>query len=96
SAGEAARARARARSPRAVQRRLWVRDKKGLFRTRGRNSVATVRGTKWLTVDRCDGTLTYVKEGSVVVRDLRRKRNKLVKAGRRHFVPKKAPKRPRR
>jgi hypothetical protein len=28
-------------------RRLWAEDKGGRFRTHGRNSVATVRGTRW-------------------------------------------------
>ena len=36
---------------------------KGRFRTRGRNSSATVRGTTWTTADRCDGTLTRVVRG---------------------------------
>ena len=49
-------------------RRLWG-DGKGRFRTRGRHAAATVRGTKWLTEDRCNGTLFRVKRGSVTVRD---------------------------
>ena len=52
-------------------RRLWGRDSGGRFRSHGRHSHATVRGTRWLTVDRCDGTLTRVTDGSVVVRDFR-------------------------
>jgi ferric-dicitrate binding protein FerR (iron transport regulator) len=56
-------------------------DAKGLYRTRGRHSAATVRGTKWLTADRCDGTLTKVKRGKVVVRDFRRKKSVALKAG---------------
>jgi hypothetical protein len=63
------------------KRSLWGRDNKGRFRTHGSDSVATVRGTRWLTEDRCDGTLTRVTEGSVVVKDLRRKRTKVVRAG---------------
>ena len=39
-------------------RSLWGSDNGGRFRTRGRDSVATVRGTYWRTTDRCDGTLT--------------------------------------
>jgi hypothetical protein len=62
-------------------RRLWGRDNNGRFRTRGGNSVATVRGTSWFTEDRCDGTLTRVSSGSVSVRDLRRHRTVLVRAG---------------
>jgi hypothetical protein len=62
-------------------RRLWGRDSGGRFRSHGRHSHATVRGTRWLTVDRCDGTLTRVTDGSVVVRDFRRHRNVVVRAG---------------
>jgi len=57
-------ARAAARS----KRRLWG-DGAGRFRTRGRYSSGAVRGTKWLVEDRCDGTLTLVRRGRVVVRD---------------------------
>ena len=59
---------------------------RGRFRTRGRNSSATVRGTKWDVVDRCDGTLTKVSRGRVVVRDFRRKRNVLVRAGKSYLA----------
>lgn len=50
------------------KRRLWG-DGKGRFRTRGRYSAATVRGTKWLVEDRCDGTVTKVARGEVEVVD---------------------------
>jgi hypothetical protein len=53
---------------RRKRRRLWG-DGKGRFRTRGRYSAATVRGTKWLVEDRCDGTLTKVARGEVEVVD---------------------------
>lgn len=62
-------------------RRLWGRDRNGRFRTHGNDSVASVRGTHWLTEDTCAGTRTRVKEGSVAVRDLHRKRTVLVRAG---------------
>jgi hypothetical protein len=55
----------------------------GRFRTRGRHSAATVRGTVWETIDRCDGTLTDVTRGRVVVRDFRRRKNVTVRAGKR-------------
>ena len=45
-------------------RRLWASDDNGRFRTHGRDSVATTRGTLWLTRDGCKGTLTRVKEGA--------------------------------
>jgi hypothetical protein len=61
-------------------RRLWG-DAKGRFRTRGRYGAATVRGTVWLTKDRCDGTLTRVVEGKVAVEDFGRDRTVIVRAG---------------
>jgi hypothetical protein len=62
-------------------RRLWSRDKGGRFRTHGRNSVATVRGTSWATTDTCAGTRTTVKSGSVAVRDRRRGKTIIVRHG---------------
>jgi hypothetical protein len=62
-------------------RRLWGRDRGGRFRTQGRQSQATVRGTRWLTEDRCDGTLTRVTSGSVAVRDRIRQKTVIVRAG---------------
>ena len=67
-------------------RRLWGRDRGGRYRTYGRHSHATVRGTRWLTEDRCRGTFTRVTEGSVVVRDTARRRNVLVRAGHSYFA----------
>jgi hypothetical protein len=49
-------------------RRLWG-DGHGSFRTAGHYSAATVRGTRWLTEDRCDGTVTRVVRGTVAVED---------------------------
>jgi streptogramin lyase len=67
-------------------RRLWGRDRGGRFRTFGRHSQATVRGTKWLTKDTCAGTLTVVRHGAVMVRDFARGRNILVRAGHRYLA----------
>ena len=61
-------------------RSLWG-DGKGSFQTRGQGAAATVRGTRWLTQDRCDGTLVRVRRGRVDVRDLFRKRTVRVNAG---------------
>jgi hypothetical protein len=74
-------ARAAGATKKVPPRVLWGRDDHGRFRTRGSNSVATVRGTAWFTADRCDGTLTRVTRGSVSVRDLRRQRTVVVGAG---------------
>jgi hypothetical protein len=73
---------ARRKSRRSTIRRLWAKDKGGKFRTHGSNSVATVRGTSWLTADRCDGTYTKVTEGVVDVRDKRTGRTRRLRKGR--------------
>jgi hypothetical protein len=65
----------------AKRRRTLFSNVKGRFRTRGRSSSATVRGTVWRMTDTCQGTLTAVKRGSVVVRDFRLRKNKVVRAG---------------
>ncbi|RKQ88067.1 VCBS repeat protein [Solirubrobacter pauli] len=61
-------------------RKLWG-DGKGSFRTAGKYSAATVRGTKWLVTDYCDRTVTKVTQGSVRVRDNVKKINKVVRKG---------------
>lgn len=71
---------------RKKRRRVWGSDGGGLFETLGRNSITTVRGTRWLTEDRCNGTLTRVAEGSVVVRDRGTGKRIVVKAGQRYFA----------
>ena len=80
----------RGRSASAALSRRTVRRLRstatGRFRTSGRNSTATVRGTVWTTTDRCDGTLTQVRRGRVVVRDLRRRRNVVVRAGKSYLA----------
>jgi hypothetical protein len=68
------------RGAKSVLGSLWGNGK-GKFRTTGKYSSATVRGTIWLTQDRCDGTLTTVKRGVVSVRDFKRKKTVSVKAG---------------
>jgi hypothetical protein len=65
----------------AIIRRLWGRDHRGRFRSRGRNGSATVRGTLWLTEDRCDGTRFSVKQGAIDVRDDGAHRTVRVKRG---------------
>ena len=76
---------ARAALSRRRIRRLRA-NAQGRFRTSGRHSSATVRGTIWTQEDRCDGTLTVVRRGRVVVRDFRRKRNIVVRAGKRYLA----------
>jgi hypothetical protein len=59
-------------------RRLWG-DGRGRFRTRGNWGAATVRGTKWLTQDRCDGTRVKVERGKVDVQDLVRPKRRPIR-----------------
>jgi hypothetical protein len=62
------------------KRHLWG-DGKGAFRTSGKYSSATVRGTKWLVQDSCAGTLTRVVRGNVQVRDNVKHKTVTVHAG---------------
>ena len=54
---------------------------KGKFSTSGKYSAATVRGTKWTIVDRCDGTLTQDIFHSVAVTDFVRHKTIILHAG---------------
>ena len=72
-------------------RRLKVRAR-GRIRTRGTYGAATVRGTRWTTVDRCPshprpGTLVVVSKGLVAVRSFVLRRTFLVPAGERVLAP---------
>jgi hypothetical protein len=69
-------------------RKLWG-DGSGQFRTRGQFSSATVRGTKWVVIDRCDGTLTRVVRGVVAVRDNVRHKTIILRAGKQYLARKK-------
>ncbi len=63
-------------------RRLWGSGK-GRFRTRGKRSAATVRGTIWRVDDRCnDTTWTVVRKGVVSVRDFGLRRSITLRPGR--------------
>jgi hypothetical protein len=84
-AGDGASARSAAASPKVLQT-LRARDRHGRFRTRGRFSAATVRGTAWTTTDRCDGTLTTVQSGTVSVRDTRTGATTILHAGQSHLA----------
>jgi hypothetical protein len=91
--GESCR-RARAKASRTVasaagnkpSRRLWGRDHGGRYRTHGKNSHATVRGTRWSVIDTCAGTLTRVSRGSVVVTDEVRHKRIVLDAGERYLA----------
>ncbi len=73
-------ARRRPRRHRVV-RQLWGSDSGGSFVTIGNTASAAVRGTVWLTQDRCDGTLVRVLRGAVLVHDDVHGNNVLVHRG---------------
>jgi hypothetical protein len=70
---------------RAPRRRLWS-DGTGRFRATGRYGSATVRGTKWLIEERCEGTLIRVRRGRVYVDDRVRDRTVVVRAPRSYLI----------
>jgi Ca2+-binding RTX toxin-like protein len=80
SSRSSGRSAAQAAASKHTVRRLFGKGK-GRFRTRGRYSAATVRGTTWTVRDRCDGTLTSVKKGRVSVFDFGRKKTIFVRSG---------------
>jgi hypothetical protein len=57
-----------ARASKRSGRKLWGSGS-GRFRTQGNFGSASVRGTIWLTVDQCKGTLFKVRRGVVTVSD---------------------------
>jgi hypothetical protein len=79
------------KAPRALSRRVLqaLRARaSGRFRTRGRYAAGTVRGTRWTTVDRCDGTLIKVQQHSVLVSDFVRHISLVVRAGHQYLAHK--------
>ena len=48
-----------------------------------------MRGTKWLIEDSCTTTLTRVARGTVTVRDFAKKKNIIVKAGKKYVAKRK-------
>jgi len=65
--------------------RLWGSGS-GRAKTKGRGGAGTVRGTIWLTEERCDGTLFKVEEGVLAVRDYDRKETVVLKAGEKYLA----------
>jgi hypothetical protein len=62
------------------KRKLFVHTNGGRIRTRGNWASGTASGTAWRTIDTCTATTIQVTEGTVVVRDIPRKRNQRVTA----------------
>ena len=73
------------RATATIVRQVWG-DGKGRFRTKGRYASATVRGTRWLTADRCDGTFVRVQRGVIAVNDVPNRRQVTLRAGRSYLA----------
>jgi hypothetical protein len=58
----------------------------GSFQTRGRYSTGIGNTAEWDTIDRCDGTLTVVYRGNVLVTDSTTGKTILVHTGRRYLA----------
>jgi Ca2+-binding RTX toxin-like protein len=56
-------------------------NKPGNYRIKGKHSTAAPKGTSWVTEERCNGTFTRVRSGTVNVRDLERDRTVTLRAG---------------
>jgi hypothetical protein len=76
---------AQRKNQRRVVRQLFGSGR-GRFRTRGRHSTATIRGTSWLVKETCAGTLTVSQKGTVVVRDLVKHRTVTLHTGERYLA----------
>src|SRR5436190_626500 len=78
------------RSDAGAARRRVVRFLKakaaGRFRVVGKSSSGIERGTSWTTSDGCDGTLTTVTQGTVLVTDFAKRKTVAVKAGRSYLA----------
>jgi hypothetical protein len=69
---------------RAARRRVirYLKAKaSGRFRVIGKNSSGVERGTAWTTSDACDGTITKVTKGAVIVTDFVLKQDFTITAG---------------
>jgi hypothetical protein len=75
-----------ARKRKSKTRHLWG-DSHGNFRTVGRSSSASTRGTKYLVTDTCAGTTTKVVRGKVLVRSFKDNTKHFVTAGHSFFAP---------
>ncbi len=68
-----------------VVRKLWASGH-GKYSTKGNYATGAVLGTRWLTVDRCDGTLIYVATDLVAVTNLVNHHHRRVKAHHSYFA----------
>ncbi len=75
-----------ARRRRRPYRRLWV-EGHGKFASKGSYASGAVLGTRWETLDSCEGTEIVVITDKVLVTNLRTHKKYVVKAGHHKFIP---------
>jgi hypothetical protein len=68
-------------TPGRKARHIWVEEHGGSWGTDGRYVSTSVEGTRWLVLDECGRSVVEVAEGRVKVRDLIRRRTRIVTAG---------------
>jgi hypothetical protein len=68
-------------SSKPKSRHVWVSEGGGKWGTNGRYVSTSVEGTTWLTLDECTQSRVKVTAGKVKVRDLARKKTKMIAAG---------------
>jgi hypothetical protein len=82
---------AKRKSARAKKRpRVWG-TARGKFRTKGRHGAATVRGTRWLTAERANGTFFRVTEGEILAESFVTGEQRLLRAGESWLAPRECP-----
>jgi hypothetical protein len=75
------------KKPKTKVRSLWS-NAHGSFGTSGQYGASAVRGTEWLTVDRCDGTFFRVRRDEITVTSFKRHNRKtIVKQGHSFLAP---------
>jgi hypothetical protein len=79
------RARSSAAHGKRPVRKLWA-EGHGSYSTKGNYATGAVLGTRWLTEDRCDGTLIRVLTDRVAVTDLVTHKHVTVQAGRSYLA----------
>jgi hypothetical protein len=72
-------------SRRHTVRKLWA-EGHGSYSTKGNYATGAVLGTRWLTEDRCGGTLIRVLTDKVAVQNLVNNRHRTVHAGHSYFA----------
>jgi 6-phosphogluconolactonase (cycloisomerase 2 family) len=73
--------------PKTKVRSLWS-NAHGSFGTSGQYGASAVRGTEWLTVDRCDGTFFRVTRDEITVTSFSlHNRKRIVKQGHSYLAP---------